>query len=358
MTHKIFLLCLACLLYLSVDLFGQGKPPEPITLGESVSIYSNILKEERKLLIYLPSSHQDSTLSEKHPVLFVLDGDWYFPATAGMLAYAKGAFSLPEMIVVAISNTDRVRDFTPTRSNQNMFGEEIQGLENSGGGPVFIRFLQEELIPYIDTSYRAADHRILAGHSFGGLLVNHLMTTQPELFHGYILIDPSLWWDQARQVAQTERFLNTRPNWKNRLFFALADHDTGLEAENGPHVKAMADYQALFRAATFPNLEDRFAFFADETHASVGLPAMYQGLRFLFKGYRPADSVFQHLDLLEAHFSKLSEAYGVEMWPPEGLVRNLGWGAQYGEKNLEKALDFFSLNLKHYPKSANAHKVL
>ncbi|MEO0733441.1 MAG: hypothetical protein AAFZ52_11440, partial [Bacteroidota bacterium] len=61
---------------------------------------------------------------------------------------------------------------------------------------------------------------------------------------------------------------------------------------------------------------------------------------------------------LSAHYQKLSRRLAVKVLPPEGLVRNLGWGAQYGEKNMQKAQSFFALNVKNYPASANAFKVM
>lgn len=356
MIRRLFLIYI--FLYLANHLFGQASEGKPITIGETFSIYSESLGEERQFSVYLPPSHKDSSLSEKYPVLYVLDGEWYFNLCAGIVEYSKGSFKMPEIIIIGVANVDRIRDFTPSKSNQNMFGETINGLSNSGGGDHFISFLREELIPHIDSTYRAMNFRLLAGHSFGGLLANEIFTTDNQLFNAYLLIDPSLWWNNSMQLDKTNRFLDEHPAVKTTLFFGQADHKLKIESDNSPHLLAMDKYQALINDLPLPNVRYKHMQFENETHASVGLPSIYHGLAFMFEGYRPADSTFQNHLLLAEHYQKLSRQYGVRMPPPEGLVRNLGWGAQYGEKDLKKAILFFRMNVENYPSSANAHKVL
>ncbi|MEM7514841.1 MAG: alpha/beta hydrolase-fold protein [Bacteroidota bacterium] len=348
----------ACILLVVTGLFSQTGEDRNITIGERGTIYSKVLNEHRNFSVYLPPSHMDTTLTEEYPVIYVLDGDWYFHVTSGIIQYAKGAFKLPEMIVVAISNVDRIRDFTPTNTDKDMFGKVTAGLESSGGASNFTSFLQQELIPHIDSSYRTMNFRILAGHSFGGLLANHIFITNNDLFQSYIIIDPSLWWDGAKQVGQTKEFLANHPFLSSTVFFGEADYELNIENANTPHIEAMNTYKEFFNMFPLDSIRYKSVVFENETHASVGLPSIYHGLSFLFEGYRPTDPTFLSSKLLASHYEALSQKYKVNMYPPEGLVRNLGWGAHYGEKNLEKALEFFKLNTTNYPESSNAFKVL
>ncbi|MEM6807138.1 MAG: alpha/beta hydrolase-fold protein, partial [Bacteroidota bacterium] len=329
-----------------------------IIVGKEYQIESKILNEKRKIKVYLPPSHQDSTLIESYPILYVLDGDWYFQMLTGIIEYSKGSFRMPEMIVVGISNNDRIKELTPSFASTDMFGNEIPGLENSGGGNAFIRFLKEELKPHIQTEYRAGEFEIIAGHSFGGLLVNHIFTREQDMFNAYILIDPSFWWNGREQIRQTESFLQANPQLKSLLYFGEADNAHTETTNNAPHIEAMDAYKLLIKNAPSENLSYQFDLFEGETHASVGIPSMYKALSFIFEGYRPADSVFQNPLWLSNHYAGLSSRLGVKMPPPESLVRNLAWGAQYGEKNLHKAIAFFELNLKNYPDSFFLHKIL
>jgi predicted alpha/beta superfamily hydrolase len=70
--------------------------------------------------------------------------------------------------------TLRARDFTPTRTS---------GDPNSGGAPAFLDFLEHELIPFIDRTYRTnTSDRGLLGHSLGGLFALYALEQRPRCF--------------------------------------------------------------------------------------------------------------------------------------------------------------------------------
>lgn len=83
-----------------------------IKIGLNDSIQSAILKENKRLSIHLPGDYDNSTI--KYPVLYLLDG------SAENLLHTMSAMNklqayqqLPDMIVVAMANTDRDRDRMP-----------------------------------------------------------------------------------------------------------------------------------------------------------------------------------------------------------------------------------------------------
>ena len=81
---------------------------------------------------------------------------------------------MPEVILVAVVNTDRTRDLTPTKIADRP-GE-------TGGADRFLDFFEKELIPAIESRYRTQKFRVFAGHSLGGLFALHALFTRPELF--------------------------------------------------------------------------------------------------------------------------------------------------------------------------------
>lgn len=337
--------------------FAQEQGEEIVT-GKKYQIHSDILGEDREYWVYLPSSYSDTTLVESYPVLYLLDGDWYFSLATGIIEYSKGAFKLPEMIVVGILNKDRIRDFTPTKADTDMFGTQIQGLEMSGGADAFLQFMEKELVPAIETKYKTTDYRILLGHSFAGLLAAHAFMEDHPLFTAYLLIDPSMWWDKALLANAAKDYFKKGQTRQRSLYFAQADQHQNQSNPTGPHYDAMAAFLAEAEANKGPQLRYKAQTFTGETHASLGVLGLYQGLSFLFEGHRPPDSTFSSAVLIEAHYEKLSQKWGGRFIPPESLVRNLGFGAQYGEKNYEKAITFFELNLRNYPKSADGYRLL
>jgi predicted alpha/beta superfamily hydrolase len=166
-----------------------------ITIGHVDSIASVVLKEKRQLWVYVPASARDLTyLPQRYPVVYLLDGDAFFASTTGMIGQLSEGFLtnvFPEMIVVGILNTDRMRDFTPAHVTSSAV-VAASGLKTSGGGENFTTFLAQELIPYIDTHYPTSPHRTLVGHSLGGLLVLNTLVHHTSLFDNYVALDPSV----------------------------------------------------------------------------------------------------------------------------------------------------------------------
>jgi len=121
---------------ISIGFFCMNNPSnaqineEDIIIGKHIKLYSDILKEERSVLIHLPTGYEKS--QEKYPVLYVLDGGAVpsfsiVTGTVERMAYEI----IPNMIIVGIRNTDRDRD---------MFPMELENSRAGGGADNFIIF--------------------------------------------------------------------------------------------------------------------------------------------------------------------------------------------------------------------------
>ena len=110
---------------------------EPLVIGQKVKFHSKVLEEDRTLWVYCPEEYAYSTA--KYPVLYLLDGNVHFHYLTGVIDFFSSRQYIPRMIVVAIPNTDRVRDLTPVH---------LEHRPTSGGSGTFIQFLKEELFPY------------------------------------------------------------------------------------------------------------------------------------------------------------------------------------------------------------------
>jgi len=145
-------------LFLAAPLAGlqaQAAKSGAVTIGSTDSLWSPTLKENRKFLVYTPPSYTDTTyLPKRYPVLYLLDGDAHFHSVTGLLQILgtgiNGTFVLPEMIVVAIPNTNRTRDMTPTKTDRDPDGKPQPSLAGSGGMANFLTFIKTELIPRIE----------------------------------------------------------------------------------------------------------------------------------------------------------------------------------------------------------------
>lgn len=182
---------------------AKSQDANSIVIGSKHSIWSDALGENREYWVSLPDSYDDEASSYKrYPILIVLDGNLHFKSISGVVNYMSSdafrSWKIPEMIVVAIRNVDRGRDFTPDKivtAREN----------NTGGGDVFLRFLEEELMPKLDKNYRTTPYRILFGHSLGGLLATHAYMKDKTQFNSFIAVDPSFGtWDSETMDTKLE----------------------------------------------------------------------------------------------------------------------------------------------------------
>lgn len=167
------------------------------TIGKVIKIKSQLLNETRDLNIYLPLSYSHDSL-KTYPVINLLDGskDEDFIHISGIVQF--GSFSwinmIPESIVVGIGNVDRKRDFTYPSQNEL----DQKEFPTSGKSENFIAFIENELQPFIDSTYRTTKMKTIIGQSLGGLLATEILLKKPDLFDNYIVVSPSLWWDDEK----------------------------------------------------------------------------------------------------------------------------------------------------------------
>jgi predicted alpha/beta superfamily hydrolase len=99
--------------------------------------------------------------------------------------------ALPPVIIVNIGQSPaqdamnlRAREFSPAA---------IVDTPGSGGGPAFLDFLEHELMPFIDHTYRTkpSDGGLL-GHSMGGEFALYALEQRPGLFQRIVAAGPAM----------------------------------------------------------------------------------------------------------------------------------------------------------------------
>lgn len=200
-TGMVLFCCISATSTIAVAQDIQTHSETPIEIGTTITFQSSVLHEERMLNIYLPMGYSPDSL-KTYPVIYLLDGsmDEDFIHISGLVQF--GSFSwiqmVPESIVVGIANVDRQRDFTfPTKNMQDQ-----EDFPTSGGSAEFIRFLEEEVQPLVRSVYKVSDTETLIGQSLGGLLATEILYTKPYLFDHYIIVSPSLWWNDESMLAE------------------------------------------------------------------------------------------------------------------------------------------------------------
>ncbi len=340
-----------------------------VTLGIIDSLESKILKEQRKIWVYTPP---DTT--RKYPLVVLLDGDGHYSSVVGMiqqLSTVNGNTILPEMVIVAIPNTDRTRDLTPTHVAV-AFGDSTF-VKTSGGADNFAMFMRDELFPYVEKKYPVTSYRTLIGHSFGGLFAINTIVHHPDMFSNYLAIDPSMWWDERKLTTQALEAFSKNDYTNKNLFVAVANtmnEGQTLESVKNDTAEATAHIRSIMHFnEQVQKLKNGLGFsskyYGDDDHSSVPLIATYDGLRGFFHWYnmKAFNKYFdkastatpqEMISHIKQHYENISKHYGYTQLPAEGSVNSMGYGFMFN-KMPEKAFACFELNIQNYPKSANAH---
>lgn len=238
---------------------------KPFVLGVVDEIRSEILGEKRILNIYLPEGYNSSTA---YPVIYLLDGsaDEDFIHISGLVQFNSFEWvnRVPKSIVVGIATVDRRRDFTFPTS----IAEDKTRYPSSGHSDKFISFIEKELQPFIDKRYKTTQSRTLIGQSLGGLLATEILLKKPEMFSKYIIVSPSLWWDNGSLLAIGSKGLQT-VSATTTIYIGVGKE--GLTPTVIPHVMEV-DANLLaekITASANRNITVLFDYLPEENHATI-----------------------------------------------------------------------------------------
>ncbi|RAV28620.1 alpha/beta hydrolase-fold protein [Sinomicrobium soli] len=318
----------------------------PVNNDKAFLIRSKELNEPRSIWMHLPADY-DST-KKTYPVLYLLDGEGHFKYVSDLVDYlsAYDRNRISEMIVVAIPNVNRGRDFTPVQLFTGKTGQSRTS--DTDGGYNFLQFIQNELVPYVDTNYRTAPYRVLAGHSLAGLFSLYTKTTSPDLFNATILMSPAIDIDggNTKILDDFKSFLKGHQNFQDKFFISIGN-------ENTQAVDAVVGQLTKF---TSKSMDWEFKKYEDENHFSVTYKSMFDALKFIYRdwfidNYSTANMTY---DEIRSHFDKLSEEFGYTIVPGEDLMNNYGY-KQLRSNNIDDAIKIFEQNVKNYPGSWNAY---
>ena len=277
---------------------GQGTAryePVPLPGSQLRNFRSEVLERDLRICVQLPLDY-DPQREEKYPVLYVTDGNRFFPLVANIstvLGFPPSGF--PQVVVVGIayeieSMADwavwRTLDLTPTvhpETEQNWEGilSRLTGVENwnvrTGGAAAFLEFITSELIPFIESEYHVSSgDRALAGYSYGGLFTMYALFAQPDAFQRYFAGSPSLYYDSDVTYRIEEEYAGTHDDLPGKLFLSFG------ELEGDYMLGHLARMDSVLRSRAYPNLEVSSHVFAGEEHRSCCPAAVMRAFRVLY----------------------------------------------------------------------------
>ncbi len=189
------------------------------------NIYSAVLEEDRKIFIRLP---KDYDKKKSYPLIIKTDGNFNLSRWDESMAELSHKNKIEDSIIVAIPNLfwidSRNRDLVPPYARKDVKIEERPKTDNSplifGKADLFLKFIETEIMPYIENNFSINDNRVLSGFSAGGSFVLYTIVSNPELFTGYFAFSPAAWYDGSVVVSEFKNGLNNVSG--NPLFLYLS----------------------------------------------------------------------------------------------------------------------------------------
>jgi len=240
------------------------------------SIYSEILQEKRFLEIVLPDSFSQKP-NEKYEVVYLLDGEWNINIVPFIHRFTEQEGYLLPAIFVGLPNTylngvnQRDRDFLPVNAANK-----------------FLDFIKKEVILYIEKKYPANGERTLFGHSYGGLFVTYAFLADPQLFSAYLASDPAYQGSNGFVLNYAKERLG-KFSGANKSFWIAGIQTTYTYMR-------INEMDSIFRALAPKDLHWQLSLYPNETHNSVRLKGIYDGLKFFYEGYSNAKITFHPMN--------------------------------------------------------------
>ena len=339
-------ICSLFIFYSSSTLAEPDLKQQTISYTQQThTIKSAALNEQRTVVVQLPKSYQANP-NKVYPVIYRLDGAGNIPLISAVMERLQNDNRAPEVIIVAIENTNRLRDLYPT------VNKEPQGPVGEGGGAAkFLAFIEQELMPLINKSYRTHNYNVIAGASAAGVFALYTMQANPELFQAHIAYSPAVWWNYGASVKATKSFINKSKDLNNYIYINIGE-EAGIMRER---------YNELQQALQSNNLQN-LRFFSDAfdgvSHNLTSAAGSFNAYHNLFLPKQmPISDLTDDVTSIDAYYQTLSQQWGEQISPPDRAVRSLGYNLT-GSKQFTRAIEVFKYNIKNHPRSVDALSAL
>jgi predicted alpha/beta superfamily hydrolase len=300
-------------------------------LGHKYQLQSKVLAEKRPLLVHLPEGYEQSTTG--YPVIILLSGDNHFDHAVNAAGVLVKQGRMPASIIVGIPFLADTRDRDLRDHKDN-----------------FKRFINEEVVAFLDKNYRTSGHKTLFGHSLAGYFVLSMLATSPDSFENYLAASPSF---DDELFDLYEQLFKDNKQLSKSVYLTMA----GVAAEGKIRISMLAQFAALFEQKA----PEQFNWYndplPDQVHMTTPYLTVYEGLSKVFSDYQiPMFANYQEfkayggMKAIKTYFAERAKKYQVSEVLPEEVSRELAWILYDGEQ-FEMARNLFIEIIKTHPKA-------
>lgn len=266
-----------------IELIGKEKNQEFI-------ISSKISKQKYLIQVYEPKI---KTPKEGYKVVYILDGNASFPLASTIAQTIENSSNrtgkIPPLIVAIAYPSEetfdkkaRSFDYTPPYIGELKIPENRKSstIYTQGGAEYFYKFIEEQLKPIINKTYKInKEKQILFGHSYGGLFTLYTFLNHTSSFQHYIAASPSIWWNDFQILKEAKNFKNNI-NPHTKLWLSVGELENKQSNFKSSLIKENSNIeQFLVDLGKNANLESRIFKFSEASH----IEALFKALTLLYK---------------------------------------------------------------------------
>jgi len=250
-------------------IYGRSLLVDVSSNTKTVSFYSNVLKEQRTVTVFIPSGYANENKS--YDVLYTLDGEnrQHNDLAAASARILANLGIIPKIIVVAIDGQGmRERDFRVSGA------VAVDGRKTSGQARRFQEFLEKELIPTITAEFRTSERKLIAGHSYGALYTAYSFTEHRDSFDGYFCFSPSFQDSDTAVMSFKNGLVESLPQKK---FIYL-----NLGLEGGDMRELFKQVETALEKTHIEHLHAKVSYFS-LPHALIMIPGYFDALAEFYR---------------------------------------------------------------------------
>lgn len=272
----------------------EAQKPYFIPKVEKHLIKSKFIDQTFEIHVQVPVSKKDG--SEKFPVLFLTDVNSQLDT--GLIHFMQISGETRRFITVGIgypvdhvlgADNLRARDLTPTVAERPEHNMPIEGVapvlteKKLGAAPEFLRFIREQLMPFINSHYNTIPQEATySGHSFGGLFGLYVLFNQPDTFKNYMIGSPSIWWDNKLPLKWAENYIKSKKPLNAKVYLATGGREEIMGGVKHGMTNNVYTLESMLVNAKVPGLDLKTEIFPQEEHISAVYMIHSRGLRYVF----------------------------------------------------------------------------
>lgn len=277
----------------------QNEVSQTKTSINEHAMTSQFSEQERHITVQLPTGYFERP-DQRFPVLYILDGENNLEFTNIVAKFMSDDGQIPELIIVGLhAGETRGADYSPEFVTENAPAGTVPGEATQ-----FLKYIDMELLPFIDQTYRTTSYHMLSGHSLGGLFSTFALIEKPTLFQGYFAQSP--FFNARISASFVERMttlMKENPDLQSSYFITLGD-EPNLEAGFVKMTSALKDNAPVAFQWNAERQDGR-------SHMQTRLIGIYRALEQNFGQDWPLAQAAKSGNI-KAHIDGLSKKYGTE----------------------------------------------